>query len=67
MTTYIPRCIRTGHAAPCLIRQGAAVMAFQPHIDIESLDCLDAPPCLPSGGLLACAGPAVGLALWWGR
>ena len=67
MTPYIPRCIQTGHVAGFIVVEGRPIPAFQAYVDVDGLDCLDAPPCLPAGHMLACGGPAVGLALWWGR
>ena len=64
---YTPRCIKTGYVAGFIVVGDAPVPAFQSHVDVDALGCLDAPPCIPSGSMLDCGGPSVGLALWWGR
>ena len=68
---HLPRSIRTGYVAWHTVVDDVPVPAFQAYLAREleplALAPLDAPPCLPSGGMLDCAGPAVGLALWWGR
>lgn len=60
-----PTQTRTGaHVAWYVVVDGVPVAVFQPGFEPAHLD---APPCLPSGCMLDCGGPAVGLALWWGR
>lgn len=63
---------RTGaHVAWFLIVEGQPAAAFQAWVTTPRFEGLiahlDAPPCMPSGGMLDCAGPTVGLARWFYR